>query len=232
MAGVNESSNDWLPPIPAAERMRGLEPEEVWNAEQLNRMRCIKFGPIPLPSQAHNQEHAMTHHADQNHRTPTFGESEGESEYEFNQSKNLASRNENSLPFQSIMKEKSGNPHFIEWVSITEHLDETDMQLLLQEARSRARVSLFLNRISESRCPPIRYIESPRGLGLKEFIEREWISKGFLPHEIDRRMLAAYDKKLVRAIENFEYANGILPDALRFPKVGNRRSKKERGLTP
>lgn len=119
-----------------------------------------------------------------------------------------------------------------EWMSIAEHLDEDDLIHLLTKAKQLAQVRLFAKSMEDKAEKPMLYVDSPRGLKLTDFIEREWLRKGFSPRDIDRKKLAAYDEKLVRAIENYEYSNGILPESLRFPKVGNRRSKKEMVMEP
>jgi len=119
-----------------------------------------------------------------------------------------------------------------EFISVSKHLDDNFVELLLAEAYHRARIPEFLDIISNYAAPPMKYADSPRNLKLPDFIQREWINKGFNPPEIDRQMLAEYDKKLVRAIENYEYNHGLLDDKMRFQKAGNKKSRREMNLDP
>lgn len=119
-----------------------------------------------------------------------------------------------------------------EFISVSRHLDDDFVGLLLAEARYRARIPEFLEKLKGHQNPPAQYDQSPRNLRLPDFIQQEWIGKGFSPSEIDRQMLAAYDPKIVRAIENYEYNNGLLGKELRFTKTGNRRSRKEMTINP
>lgn len=126
-----------------------------------------------------------------------------------------------------LRKEDLERPVVREFISVSKHLDDDFVELMLAEARHRARIPTFLERVAKYENPPEKYERSPRNLRLPEFIQKEWIDKGFLPAEIDRQMLAAYDEKIVRAIENYEYNNGLLDEKLRFLKAGNKRSRRE-----
>lgn len=114
-----------------------------------------------------------------------------------------------------------------EWESTVHHLTNEDVEVLLKEAKRRARFAVFKDKILDTEDPPELYENAPRNLNLKEFIANEWLKKGFNPNDYERGLIGAYDKKLVRAIENYEYNHGLLPEELRFPKTRNRLSKHE-----
>lgn len=211
-----KSANEWYPPIPPAERMRNLDVYDVYSQGQIDFMRDLS-------------SNTKLHKNDRNEKMAN-NYSDGPQAENKNTSANIQNvdaRNTDVLDSGVLKKEDTGRSVVHEFISVSKHLDDDFVELLLAEARHRARIPAFVERVLEAKNIPKQYAESPRNLRLPEFIKQEWINKGFLPHEIDRQMLAAYDSKLVRAIENYEYNHGPLDQSMSFPKVGNRRSKRE-----
>ena len=143
----------------------------------------------------------------------------------------LDGHNHDALQKIVLRKKDLTRPVVKEFIHVSKHLDDDFVELLLAEARYRARIPEFLEILTELEDPPAKYEMSPRSVRLPEFIEEEWVKKGFKPSEIDRQMLHAYDDKIVRAIENYEYNNGLLDEKLRFKKTGNKKSRKEMTLS-
>ena len=126
-----------------------------------------------------------------------------------------------------LVKEDKRNRLVKEWESTIHHLTNDDVEVLLKEAKRRARFAVFKENITDTENPPSLYENAPRNLSLVDFIENEWLKKGFNPNNYERGIVGAYDKKLLRAIENYEYNHGLLPEEFRFPKTRNRLSKHE-----
>ena len=143
----------------------------------------------------------------------------------------LDARNYDVVEETVLRKKDLERPVVQEFISVSKHLDDDYVEMLLVEARHRARIPVFVEKLQSPPNPPALYAQSPRNLKLPDFIRKEWIDKGFNPSEIDRQMLDAYDPKIVRAIENYEYNNGLLDKDLRFTKTGNRRSRKEMSVS-
>lgn len=128
-------------------------------------------------------------------------------------------------------KKDKYKPIVKEFVSVSKHLDDDFTDLLLAEARYRARIPAFLEMVSELDSPPAKYGTLLGNAQLPEFIRTEWVDKGFKPDEIDRQMLDAYDENLVSAIESYEKNNGLLEGALRFKRVENKMPLNKIDLT-
>lgn len=223
-----EAFANWLPAVPDAERARGLEPEDVYSPAQIERMRQILTRSLAQENALAQQNERAIIMSTHNNRPPIQKPHKNEEKTRaLDAARELV--NTSQIPMDGLVsrKEDRKSPLIQEWISVTDHLDDDDFELLLAEAKQRARVTIFVKELNAREDRPMQYAASPRNLKLTDFIEQEWVAKGFNPLSIDRKMLGAYDDKLVRAIENYEYNNGFLPEHLRFPKVGNRRSKRE-----
>lgn len=220
------SPEDWSPPIPEAERMRGLELEDIYSSAQIDFMKRLFHGSKANGNPAHAAE---MRNKEMKNRTEN---SASGSAHRFSPNEeNVDVRQQELLKEVGLLEKYLDRPIVKEFIHVAKHLDDDFVELLLVEARHRARIPEFLEFVSGLNSPPAKYETSPRNVRLPEFIQSEWIDKGFKPEEIDRQMLKAYDEKLVRAIENYEYNNGLLDESLRFKKVGNKRSRKEMTLS-
>jgi hypothetical protein len=108
-----------------------------------------------------------------------------------------------------------------EFKSVSRHLDDDFVELMLKEARHRARIPTFLERIHNSENPPqgYEYAGGQKKGQLADFIQIEWLDKGFNPNDIDRQMLEAYDAELVKSLKNQN-----LPPHLFFPEKANKKT--------
>ena len=109
----------------------------------------------------------------------------------------------------------NNSPKTTNFTSVSRHLDGDFVELLLAEARHRARIPTFLEKITKSGNPPQRYqyVAPSQKKTLSQFIQNEWVGKGYTPNEIDHEMLKAYDPELVKALLESEE---ILPQHLSF----------------
>lgn len=228
MASVQktDSLDDWSPPLPEAERMRGLEVEEVYAPNQIAFMKKLF---LASSNHGHNGQKEKTRIKKMQNRSANNARSSAHS-FSLEDAK-LDSQSSNKVKKRVLSKKDIERPVVKEFIHVSKHLDDDFVELLLKEAQYRARIPEFLEILEEADDPPAKYETSPRSVKLPEFIQTEWVDKGFKPSEIDRQMLKAYDEKLVRAIENYEYNNGLLDHDLRFKKVGNKRSRKEMTLS-
>lgn len=115
-----------------------------------------------------------------------------------------------------------------EWIAVSDDLTDEDRESLLKEARVLAKQNILLRELRTSDRRPNPYENPSRKLSLVEFIQTEWVDKGWNPPDIERAVVSKFDPKLLKACTDYESKRvKTLPEGLRFKKNRNRTSYAE-----
>lgn len=118
-----------------------------------------------------------------------------------------------------------------QFADVATHLSEDQRTKILRKAQHDARIGRFLADIRNKKNPPSLYRDKPSWMSVPEFLRTEWLNKGILHKEIDRKMVAAYDEDLIRGIINFEATHGRLPEELQFGILRKRQAQADKKST-